>query len=142
MIERESWKIVELIIRRYPYKKKEYEEYISEIMASSPAAGVTITDSEDYSKPQSVTEAKALKMNSVYADRLKKQIEAVELVYNNLRPEEQKVMRIRFWTDRYKKTPYLKMKSVSYSERQMKRIVKKIIVRVGKYIGEIPPDEQ
>lgn len=137
MIEREAWKIIELIIRRYPFKKKEYEKYISEIMASSQAAGVSITDSEDYSKPQSVTEAKALKMTSVYADRLKKQIDAVELVYNNLKPEEQKVMRIRFWTDRYKNTPYLKMKSVSYSERQMKRIVKKIILQVGKYIGEI-----
>lgn len=137
MIEKESWKIVELIIRRYPDKKKEYEEYISEIMASSPAAGVVITASEDYSKPQSVTEAKALKMTSVYADRLKKQIEAVEFVYNNLKPEEQKVMRIRFWTNRSRNIPYLQIKNVSYSERQMKRIVYKIIVQVGKYIGEI-----
>lgn len=137
MIERESWKIVELIIRRYPYKKKEYEEYISEIMASSQAAGVTIIDSEDYSKPQSVTEAKALKMTSVYAERLKKQIEAVEFVYNNLKPEEQKVMRVRYWSDRRRNIPYLQMKGVSYSERQMKRIVYKIIVQVGKYLGEI-----
>lgn len=137
MIERESWKIVELIIRRYPYKKKEYEEYISEIMASSQAAGVIITDSEDYSKPQSVTEAKALKMTSVYMERLKKQIEAVEFVYNNLRPEEQKVMRIRYWSDRRRNIPYLQIKDVSYSERQMKRIVYKIIVQVGKYLGEI-----
>lgn len=137
MIERESWKIVELIIRRYPYKKKEYEEYISEIMASSQAAGVIITDSEDYSKPQSVTEAKALKMTSVYAERLKKQIEAVEFVYNNLKPEEQKIMRIRYWSDRRRNIPYLQIKGVSYSERQMKRIVYRIIVQVGKYIGEI-----
>lgn len=137
MIERESWKIIELIIRRYPYKKKEYEDYISEIMASSQAAGVGITMSEDYNKPQSVTEAKALKMTSVYADRLKKQIEAVEFVYNNLRPEEQKVMRIRFWSDRHRNIPYLQMKSVSYSERQMRRIVYKIIMQVGKYLGEI-----
>lgn len=137
MIERESWKIVELIIRRYPDKKKEYEQYISEIMASSTAAGIIISESEDYSKPQSVTEAKAMKMNSVYADRLKKQIEAVEFVYSNLRPEEQKVMRIRFWTDRRRNVPYLQMKEVSYSERQMKRIVFKIIVQVGKYLGEI-----
>ena len=137
MIERESWKIVELIIRRYPHKKKEYEEYISKIMASSPAAGVAIIDSEDYSKPQSITEAKALKMTSVYADRLKKQIEAIEFVYNNLKPEEQKVMRIRYWTDRRRNIPYLQIKDVSYSERQMKRIVYKIIVQVGKYLGEI-----
>lgn len=142
MIEKEAWKIVELIIRRYPDKKREYEEYISDIMASPAAAGVMVHRSEEYrseeySKPQSVTEAKALKMTSVYADRLKKQIEAVEFVYNNLKPEEQKVMRIRFWTDRSRNIPYLKMKDVSYSERQMKRIVYKIIVQVGKYLGEI-----
>lgn len=137
MIERESWKIVELIIRRYPDKKREYEQYISEIMASSPAAGVIQNESEEYSKPQSVTEAKALKMNSIYADRLKKQIEAVEFVYNNLKPEEQKVMRIRFWSDRKRNIPYLQMKDTSYSERQMRRIVYKIIVQVGKYLGEI-----
>ena len=138
MIEKESWKIIELIIRRYPYKKKEYEEYISQIMASSPEAGVGITESEDYSKPQSVTEAKALKMHSAYMDRIKNQIEVVEVVYHNLKPEEQKVMRERYWTDRSRNIPYLQMKSVSYSERQMKRIVLKIITQVGKYLNEIP----
>lgn len=137
MIEKESWKIIELTIRRYPDKKREYEEYISEIMASSPAADSGIAVSEDYTKPQSVTEAKALKMTSVYAERLKKQIEAIEFVYNNLKPEEQKVMRIRYWSDRRRNIPYLKIKGVSYSERQMKRIVYKIIVQVGKYLGEI-----
>lgn len=136
MIERESWKIVELIIRRYPDKKREYEEYLSEIMSSSLTTDVMIK-SEDYTRPQSVTEAKALKMNSAYADHLKKQIEAVEFVYSNLCPEEQKVMRIRFWTDRRRNVPYLKIKDVSYSERQMKRITYKIIAQVGKYLGEI-----
>lgn len=137
MIEKESWKIIELVIRRYPDKKKEYEQYISEIMASSPVAGMRVAESDDYSKPQSVTEAKALKMHSKYADRLKKEIEAVELVYNNLKPEEQKLMRIRYWTDRRRNIPYLKIKGVSYSERQMKRIVYRIISQVGRYIGEI-----
>ncbi len=133
MIEREAWKITEMIIMRYPYKKKEYEQYISEIMSSTGSNGISVSDN----KPQSVTEAKALKMTSVYADRIKKQIEAVEFVYNNLRPEEQKVMRLRFWSSRKNKTPYLQMRDVSYSERQMRRIVYKIIVQVGKYIGEI-----
>ncbi|MDE6662000.1 MAG: hypothetical protein K2K46_01530 [Lachnospiraceae bacterium] len=136
MVEKESWKIIELIIRRYPDKKREYEQYISEIMTSQPAS-IMANSSEEYSKPQSITEAKALKMTSVYMDRLKKQIEAVEFVYNNLKPEEQKVMRIRFWSERRRNIPYLQIKSVSYSERQMKRIVYKIIVQVGKYLGEI-----
>lgn len=137
MIEKESWKIIELVIRRYPDKKREYEQYISEIMASSPATGVNVAESDDYSKPQSVTEAKALKMSSDYADKLKKEIEAVELVYNNLKPEEQKLMRIRYWTDRRRNIPYLKIKGVNYSERQMRRITYKIIQKIGKYIGEI-----
>lgn len=137
MIDRDAWHIVEIIIRRYPSAKKEYKEYIEQIMASSsnPATGVSL--SEDYSKPQSVTEAKALKMTSKRAERLKKEIEAVELVYNGLKPEERKVMQARFWSDRRRNMPYTKMDKVAYSERQMKRIVKKIISRVGVYLGEI-----
>ena len=135
MIERESWRIIEMIIRRYPDKKREYEEYISDIMSSSTGEDYIGNDSSN--KPQSVTEAKALKMNSAYMDRIKKEIYAVERVYNGLREEEQKVMRERFWSMRKKNIPYLKIKSASYSERQMKRIVYKIIYQVGRIIGEI-----
>ena len=135
MIERESWRIIELIIRRYPDKKREYEEYISDIMSSSTSDGYKGTG--ECNKPQSVTEAKALKMTSAYADRIKKEIEAVEYVYNGLREEEKKVMRERYWTNRKRNIPYLQMKQSSYSERQMKRIVYKIICQVGRYLGEI-----
>lgn len=137
MIDRDAWRIVEIIIRRYPSSKQEYKEYIDQVMASSsnPAAGVSL--SEDYSKPQSVTEAKAFKMTSKRAERLKKEIEAVELVYRNLNAEEQKVMKTRFWSDRRRNMPYTKIDKVAYSERQMKRIVKKIISKVGVYLGEI-----
>lgn len=78
MIDRDAWHIVEIIIRRYPISKKEYSEYIDQVMASSinHSAGVNFT--EDYIKPQSVTEAKALKMTSKRAERLKKEIGAVE----------------------------------------------------------------
>lgn len=137
MIDHDTWKMIEIIIRRYPAAKKEYEEYIDQVMTSPsvPAAGVNF--SEDYSKPQSVTEAKALKMTSKRAETLKKQIEAVELVYSSLKPEEQKVMQNRFWSDRRRNIPYTKIKDVAYSERQMKRIIKRIISKVGVYLGEI-----
>lgn len=138
MIKKESWHIIEYIIRRYPDAKEEYEDYISYIMASSPtAAGDRIIEDKDYTKPQSVTEAKALKMSSTYFDRLKHQVEAVELVYNNLHPEERKLMERRFWTDCGRNIPYTKIQGVNYSERQMKRIIKKIITQVGIFIGEI-----
>ena len=134
-LERDSWKIIELIIRRYPDKKREYEEYISDIMSST--GGDSYQGTGESNKPQSITEAKALKMTSAYADRLKKEIEAVEFVYNSLREEEKKVMRERYWTDRRRNIPYLQMQQSSYSERQMKRIVYKIICQVGRYLGEI-----
>ena len=134
-LERDSWKIIELIIRRYPDKKKEYEEYISDIMSSTTGDGYQGTSESN--KPQSITEAKALKMTSAHADRIKKEIEAVEFVYNGLPDEEKKVMRERYWTNRRRNVPYLKMTQNSYSERQMKRIVYKIICQVGRYLGEI-----
>ncbi len=136
MIDRDAWHIIEIIIRRYPISKKEYSEYIDQVMASSTNHSAGVNFSEDYSKPQSVTEAKALNMTSKRAERLKKQIDAVELAYGSLKPEEQKVMKIRFWSDRRRNMPYTKI-DVAYSERQMRRIVKKIILQVGIYLGEI-----
>lgn len=136
MIDRDAWHIIEIIIRRYPISRKEYGEYIDQVMASSTNHSAGVNFSEDYSKPQSVTEAKAMKMTSKRAERLKKQIDAVEMVYGSLKPEEQKVMKTRFWSDRRRNMPYTKI-DVAYSERQMKRIVKKIILQVGIYLGEI-----
>ena len=136
-LNRDSWKIIELIIMRYPDKKKEYEEYVSNVINSSGSPEGHICTGEEYIKPQSVTEAKALRLSNAYASKLKREIDAVEFVYNGLSEEAKKVMRIRYWSDRYKKTPYLKMAQCSYSERQMKRIVFDIISQVGRYLGEI-----
>lgn len=136
MIDRDAWHIIELIIRRYPAIKKEYDEYIDKVMTSSSAAA-GVQYSEDYCNSQSVTEAKALRMTSPRAETMKKQIEAVEMVYGSLKPEEQKVMEKRFWSDQRRNIPYTKIDKVAYSERQMKRIVKRIILQVGVYLGEI-----
>lgn len=136
-LKRDSWKLIEIIIMRYPDRKQEYEEYISDIMsASSGTKEGYLGEGADYSPPQSVTEAKAMKMNSAYADRLKREIEAVEYAYNNLSEEGQKVMRVRYWSQRDHKVPYLQITQCNYSERQMKRIVYKIICMVGRYLGE------
>lgn len=136
-IDRMEWRIIELKIRNYPKNKKKYEEYISDVMSNTGSSSGYKVKREEDNKPQSVTEAAALKMTSKYAERLKKEIEAIEFVYNNLRPEEQKVMRLRFWKNPARTTPYLKITEACYSERQMKRIVFKVITQVGRYLGEI-----
>ena len=46
-------------------------------------------------------------------------------------------MRMRFWSNPKRTIPYLQITNVSYSERQMKRIVFKIILQVGRYLGDI-----
>lgn len=122
---------------RYPEKKKEYDNYISDILSSTGSSENRNPEEED-NKPQSVTEAKALKMSSVYAERIKREIEAVEFVYKNLKPEEQKVVRMRYWRkDSKYPVPYWKISGCNYSERQMQRIVQKVVMQVGRYIGEI-----
>lgn len=138
-INRASWRIIETILLRYPQRKKEYEEYISDIMASPAGGSSRPSDpARERDKAQSVTEAKALKMTSIYFDRIKKEVEAIEYVYNGLRKEEQDVIRVRYWSRGIRKpVPYHRLVSCSYSERQMQRIVQKVIIRVGKYIGEI-----
>lgn len=136
-INRASRRIIETILLRYPQRKKEYEEYISDIMSSSSGSS-PVDPTKERDKAQSITEAKALKMTSVYFDRIKREIEAVEFVYNSLRTEEQKIIRIRYWSRGLRAPiPYLKINGATYSERQMKRIVFKTIEQVGRYLGEI-----
>ena len=59
------------------------------------------------------------------------------MAYNSLTETEQRIIKTRFWSNKAKKIPYLKMGNTGYSERQMKRIVYRMIERVGRYIGKI-----
>ena len=136
-LNRDSWKITEMVIMRYPENKKAYEEYVNNVITSSGSREGYHGSSENYVNIHSVVEAKALKLTTgAYINRLAREIKAVEQVYNRLNEDEKKVMRVRYWSDRHKKMPYLKMTQCSYSERQMKRIVLKIIKQVGIYLGE------
>lgn len=120
---------------RYPEKKQEYEEYISDVMSTIKNDEVAAVPTE--SSQSSVTERKALKLVNTYADRLEFEIRAVETVYNELSEDEKKVMRLRYWSNRSKRNPYWNMSVCNYSERQMRRIILKIITKVGKLLGEI-----
>lgn len=136
LIDNKSWKVIEIAIRRYPEQKKKLNEMLEDIVLTKGSdSGKTNFDTE-YSKPQSVTESKAIKLNSGYYARLKRQVYAVENVYNSLRPEEQKVIAKRYWTDPERKIPYAHL-NCDYSEIQMKRIVLKTFYQVGILIGEI-----
>lgn len=135
-IPRDSWAIIERVIRRYPESKREYEDmYKNLIMARSESLLTCSILSNDVGKP---TEKAALKLTLPKIERLHREIEAVETVYNELIPEHQEVVRIRFWSDRIRNMPYLRMeKFVNYKEGQIRRISQKFVRNVGKNIGEI-----
>lgn len=135
-IPRDSWAIIERVIRRYPESKREYEDmYKGLIMARSESLFNCSVLSNDVGKP---TEKAALKLTLPKIERLHREIEAVETVYNQLSKEHQKVIRIRFWTRRRRNTPYFQMESaVNYKEAQMRRISGKFVRDVGKRLGEI-----
>ena len=134
-VPREAWRITEIKIRRYPENKKLYEEEISDMIHRS-SSNDGMPRGSSTSNP---TEDLAIKIaENPRLSRMKREIESVESVYNELIPEYQEVIRTRFWSYRYKNMSYLKMEpKTSYRERQLQRIVAKFIREVGKKLGEI-----
>ena len=137
-VNNKIWITIEIVIQMYPENKRKLEDYTREIVEASCKPEFAGEMQEDYTKPQSCTEAKALKLaTSEYYKQLKKEVEGVEMAYNSLTETEQRIIKARFWSNKAKKIPYLKMGNTGYSERQMKRIVYRMIERVGRYIGKI-----
>lgn len=133
-IPRDSWDIIQKIIRRYPDQKEEYEKAREELMDGSPHS-----DGQPGGNiPGNPIERTVLALHSPRMERIKREVEAVEKVYNRLNEDHKKVIRVRFWSNRYKNMPYLWMeRCVSYREAQMRRICGKFIRDVGYELGEI-----
>ena len=138
-ISRDSWNIIQRVIRRYPDTKRRYQDALDAAMypGTKESTGNPYAVDPDYTKPVSIVEAAALRLESPYVQRLKKEIEAIETAYNNLDAEEQSLIRARYWTDRNKNQQYYKMFKMPFAEITMKRICRKFIANVGRNIGEI-----
>ena len=134
-VPREAWRIIEIKIRRYPENKKLYEEEISDMIHRS-SSNDGMPRGTGTSNP---TEELAIKLaENPKLARMKREIDAVESVYKGLSLEYQRVIKVRFWTSRYKNVSYLKMESiVSYKEAQIRRICGLFIKSVGEKLGEI-----
>lgn len=108
-ISKESRRIIETVIFRYPRKKIEYETYLQ----------------KGGSRP------------TKWTAEAERQLQAVETAYQALKPEEQAVIASRYWIKGIKKpVPFVRIAS-GYSERQMNRIVAKLVHAVGKELGEL-----
>ena len=136
-IPKDSWAIIERVIRRYPESKMEYDDTLEISMHDSPGKNNTqiLRGGNTVGNP---TERIALKLHTPRMERLSREIKAVEEVYNELPPEHQKVIRTRYWSDRSRNKPYLWVaRFVDYEEGQIKRISQKFVRKVGKKLGEI-----
>lgn len=133
-IPKDSWNMIQQVIRRYPENKEKYENKVEELTQGSPAQ-----DGQPRGNyPTNRMEEIVIKLDTPYMQRMKREIKAVEDAYNQLREDYKKIIRIRFWSDRYKNMPYMWMtRCVSYSERQMIRVCKSFIREVGKNLGEL-----
>lgn len=134
-VQKDSWAIIERVIRRYPESKMEYDATVESSMNNSSGKNNTQPRGNAVGNP---TESIALKLHTPRMERLFREIEAVEAVYNELPPEHQKVIRMRFWSDRSRNMPYLQVERfVDYKEGQIKRISQRFVRNLGKKLGEI-----
>lgn len=135
---RDSWAIIERIIRRYPESKREYECAYQDMLATSPER-ISQDIRVSGGPPDSPTERAVIKMlDKPRMQRLYREIQAVEEVYNQLPKEYQKVIRIRFWSDRERNIPYFQMTNcTNYKEAQLRRISGKFVRNIGKKLGEL-----
>ena len=121
----ESWNKIQTTIRQYPKSCQLITEWEMEVLDANL-------------KEKDPTAHKTLLLQSEYAKRLKREIEAVEDMLDRLTEEEQRVIRMRFWSGR-SVVPYEYMQKCAYSERQMHRVVSKAIKIVGVNLGELNP---
>lgn len=133
-IKRDSWAIIQAVIRRYPENKERYEERRAELLGGTPAS-----DGQPRGNlPSNRLEETVCAMHDAKMERIQREIDAVETIYIKMNEDYKKIIRIRFWSDRYKNMPYKWIpRCVNYSERQIRRVCDKFIYEVGKKIGEI-----
>ncbi len=133
-IPKDSWHMIQQVIRRYPENKEKYDNKVEELTQGSPSQ-----DGQPRGNyPTNRLEEIAIKLDTPYMQRMRREIKAVEDAYSQLREDYKKIIRIRFWSDRYKNMPYMWMtRCVGYSERQIRRVCKVFVREVGENLGEL-----
>lgn len=142
-ISQDSWRIIELVIKRHCIQEVRLKQEYEKAMTKSPGNGKTNYDTE-FSKPQSIEESFVLKIDNPRYKRLYNEVKAFDRVYNSLPDTSKQILKLRYWDFKHPSWKALSYTSidVGYSERQMKRIVRKIIYDIGIHLGEIEKEEE
>ena len=125
--------IIQDAILRYPETKKKSAEYERRVLNLHHGHG---------SEWRSSTERKAGLLCSPYKLRLDSEIRAIETAVQEIRPEYLEVVKLRFWKYKQEKNNWVNVEYHSgFSESMAKRIVRDFIMRTGRNLGELPPEE-
>lgn len=87
--------------------------------------------------PENKLEAEQGTAGTQYHLRAEVEALAVENALQDLSAEEREVIRERFWKEKGRCVSYERIYDTGYSPRQMRRIAKKLMRRVGVELGEI-----
>ena len=137
-ISRKAWQTATNILLYYPDNKREYASLLDTVLAPDKPETGTVQHS---GLPDPTSSAAIRLANSRRAERLKAEIEAVEMAVSQLSDPEREVISRRFLyrqtKRRRKPKPYDQLFDIPYSEREMHRIVQKTISLIAQYVGEI-----
>lgn len=132
-IPKDSWRICETIVMRYPEQKKEYGEMKKQLLEATP-----YNDGQPRSNyPSNRVENVIVKLSSNRMLRIDRENKIVEAALARLDAEQKKVIRVRYWNETGKVIPYLKIRDVAMSETSMKRAVGRFIYYIARKLGEI-----
>lgn len=134
MIGRKAWRRATDVLIAYPQNKKEYASLLEELMTRKPKR-----EEAPIHQDPTADSAILLYENRRFR-RLQEEIEAVEQAISVLRPGEEDIIRRRYWElSRHRPNSprqYDFLQDLPYSYRSMRRVVRRTIALIAKYLGE------
>lgn len=133
----DAWRQATLVLLRYPETKVLYTQLVEEVQ--------TRTDEQKGNSHKPVHSDPTANAGIKLADdprfqRIKREVAAVENAMAGLDGAEREVIRRRFWNHKRgsrKICAYRYMIDIGYSERQMHRIVRRVVKAVAMQLGEL-----
>ncbi|MBQ0079353.1 MAG: hypothetical protein KBS66_05645 [Eubacterium sp.] len=134
-VPRESWRVIEIVIRRYPDNIKTYDSEVKSMVVHSVADdGMpkgSGTGDPTFRAAVKLTESPRL-------SRINKEIRAVRDSFDMLPEQYKTIIVARYWSNRYHNRPYLEIEHITgYAEAQMKRVCGAFVRSVGEKLGEL-----
>lgn len=132
----DAWRQATLVLLRYPETKVLYNQLVEEVQ--------TRTDERKGNSHKPVhsdpTATAAIRLSDdARFQRVKREVTAVDNALTGLDGAEREVIRQRFWSHKRgsRKVCKYSMIDIGYSERQMHRIVRRVVKAVALQLGEL-----